>query len=75
MYQIFLSPMTHTSSHHDNKKAVSQFSAPQVLLVSSKNHEVLTKSKGLPPWLILYNRRLFMFWELKALKMAFDFKS
>ena len=45
--------MNHTSSHHDNKKAVSQFSAPQVLLVSSKNHEVLAKSKALPPWLIL----------------------
>ena len=48
-----LSPMNHTSSHHDNEKAVSQFSAPQVLLVSSKNHEVLAKSKALPPWLIL----------------------
>ena len=45
--------MNHTSSHHDNKKAVSQFSAPQVLLISSKNHEVLAKSKALPPWLIL----------------------
>ena len=45
--------MNHANSQHDNKKAVSQFSAPQVLLVSSKNHEVLAKSKALPPWLIL----------------------